>query len=289
MGVAIIFIMATHSLGRFALFGNIGVEWFLIVSAIGQYFSLSKDYNIWHYYKKRAKRILPAYFIVAVPFFLIRFPFSIHNFIINITGLNLVVWGLRVFWFVSLIVICYLITPLYYKIVNKYRYSILIPFILVAITFVVSFHIPKTQILVTRIPIYLLGLHLGKCVYEERVISGKTECLLCYIISFFSMLSVVLINYVGVGVEVQRLVYFFCGIPSLFLILSFFKLLPFTHAILSFIGKVSYEIYLLHESIVLTICLLLPLPKLICVLISYVFAVLFAYLLHSAIALFIKS
>ena len=160
----------------------------------------------------------------------------------------------------------------------------ILPFVLVAITFFLSFNLPKTQILVTRIPIYLLGLSLGKSVYEEKRLKSKTVCLGCYAVSFLSMLLVVLINYVGVGIEIQRLVYFFCGIPSLFLVLSIVKLFPFTHAPLSFIGNVSYEIYLLHESIVLAICLLLPFPKLICVLISYIFAVLFAYLLHTIVA-----
>ena len=69
MGVAIVFIMATHSIGRFALYGNIGVEWFLIVSAIGQFYSLSKDQHLGHYYKRRFTRILPTYLIVAIPFF----------------------------------------------------------------------------------------------------------------------------------------------------------------------------------------------------------------------------
>lgn len=76
MGVAIIFIMASHSLGRFALYGNIGVEWFLIVSAIGQFYSLSKDDNTERYYRKRLIRLLPAYLAVAIPFFLIKYHFS---------------------------------------------------------------------------------------------------------------------------------------------------------------------------------------------------------------------
>lgn len=284
MGVAIIFIMASHSLGRFALYGNIGVEWFLIVSAVGQYFSLKKNNNIRDYFEKRLWRLLPAYLLVAIPFFIIKYPFSIRDFIIRISGLNLIFFWERTFWFVSLIFICYIISPLYYKIVNKNKRSIIIPFVLVAITFALSFRMPRTQILVTRIPIFLLAMHLGRGVYEGKVIEGPMKCSFCYVASIVAMILVVLVNYVNVGVETERLTYFFCGIPSLFFILEIIKRLGFLNSPLSFIGSISYEIYLLHESIVLALCLMLPLPKVLSVFISYALAIALAYLLHLAIS-----
>ena len=289
MGVAIIFIMASHSLGRFALYGNIGVEWFLIVSAIGQFYSLSKDNNTGRYYGKRLIRLLPAYLVVAIPFFLIKYPFSVKDFIIRITGLNLYFFWERTFWFVSLILICYLISPLYFKLVKKFRYSFIVPFILVAITFILSFHMPRTQILITRIPIFLLGMNLGKWVYEGRIVEGRQSVFLCFAASVIAMIMVVLVNYVDVTVEIERLVYFFCGIPSLFLSLSIVKQISWIDGPLAFIGSVSYEIYLLHESIVLALCLMLPLPKVISVFISYALAISLAYLLHLAISKLVAS
>lgn len=289
MGVAIIFIMASHSLGRFALYGNIGVEWFLIVSAIGQFFSLSKDNDTGRYYRKRLVRLLPAYLIVAIPFFLIKYPFSLKDFIIRLTGLNLYFFWERTFWFVLLILICYLISPLYFRLINKIRYGYILPFILVAITFVLSFHMPRTQILVTRIPIFLLGMNIGKWVYEGIVIEGRQNVIICFVASVIAMFLVVLINYVDVSVEIERLVYFFCGIPSLFFILSIVKQMRWFEGPLAFIGKVSYEIYLLHESIILALCLMLPLPKVVNVFISYALAILFAYLLHLASSKLVAS
>jgi peptidoglycan/LPS O-acetylase OafA/YrhL len=133
-------------------------------------------------------------------------------------------------------------------------------------------------------------MNWGKMVYEQKHIDNKTGCMACYAFSLLALLAVILINYVGVGVEIQRLVYFFCGIPSLFFIMTLVKLFSFANGILSFIGSVSYEIYLLHESIVLALCLLLPLPKVISVLISYCLAIVSAYLLHSIVShLFLKQ
>ena len=288
MGVAILFIMASHTIGRFGLYGNIGVEWFLIASAIGQFFSLKKDDDTLSYFKRRLVRLLPAYLIVTIPFFLIRYPFSLGEYLIRLSGLNLIFLWERTFWFVSLIFICYLIAPFYYKVIVRYKTSFIIPFILTAIIFPLSFHLPRTEILVTRIPIFLLGMNLGKLVYEDRAIDGIKKCMPCYIAAVVAMAAVVLVNYIGVRVQYQRLTYFFCGIPSLFFILWIVRNIPFVQKPLAFLGSISYEIYLLHESIVFALCLKLPVPKLVSAILSYVIAVSLAYLLHRAVNAIVK-
>lgn len=68
MGISILLIMMFH-VGFFKC-GYIGVEFFLLISAIGLFFSLSKDQRLIPFYKKRLIRILPAYFIVAIPTFI---------------------------------------------------------------------------------------------------------------------------------------------------------------------------------------------------------------------------
>ena len=128
MGVAIIFIMASHTLGGYAAYGIIGVEWFLVLSAIGQFYSLKNNSNLLCYYKKRLVRILPAYLIVAIPYFLINTSSSVSEFLIRISSLNLALWGEKYFWFVSLILICYLLALLYFKVIDSRRSHIVIPF-----------------------------------------------------------------------------------------------------------------------------------------------------------------
>ena len=102
MGVAIIFIMASHTLGGFAAYGIIGVEWFLVLSSIGQFYSLKNNCDVKSYYKRRLFRILPAYLLVAIPFFLIKTSSSAIEFLIRISGFNLIIWGEKYFWFVHL-------------------------------------------------------------------------------------------------------------------------------------------------------------------------------------------
>ena len=285
MGVAIIFIMASHTLGGYAAYGIIGVEWFLVLSAIGQYYSLKKNDNKLTYYKRRLIRILPAYLIVAIPFFLIKYPSSFQDFLIRLTGLNLFIWGEKLFWFVTLIIICYLIAPLYFKIVNNVEHSVFIPFILSGIFFILSFHTPKSEILLTRIPIFLLGMNLAKYVYEGQVIEDRNKVRTIAAISIISVFLLLTIYIDGLGIEYVRVIYFLCGIPTLLFVLSVAKRLPFLKGALSFLGSISYELYLVHQHVALAICLMLPFPRFAVVLLSYALAVILAYLLHLAVNL----
>lgn len=51
--------------------GSVGVEFFVFLSGVGLYFSMSKDSNILHFFQKRIKRILPAYLMVAIPYWIV--------------------------------------------------------------------------------------------------------------------------------------------------------------------------------------------------------------------------
>lgn len=284
MGAAMAFIMASHTIGRFAPYGNIGVEWFLILSGVGLFFSLSKDYDFKRFYKKRFRRIVPTYLLVAIPFFLISFPFDLKQFLIRVTGLNLAFYWERYFWFIPMILLCYLMAPFYFKFISRYKYSVLFPFILAIVIFFVSFHTPRTQILITRFPIFFLGMHLGKAVYEDKTIFDWKPQWLSFLIPALAMFCVVAINYVPHLIEVERQVYFLCGIPSLFFILSIVKYLvkikPI-QSLLALMGEISLELFLVHPCIVLPLCLKIPLPKIIDVLISYIVAIIVAFALHT--------
>ena len=288
MGVAIIFIMASHTLGGYAAYGIIGVEWFLVLSAIGLYYSLQKNSDVLSFYKRRLIRILPAYLIVAVPYFLIAYPFVFKDFMIRLTGLNLPYWGEKAFWFVTLIIICYLIAPFYFRIVNRYKHSYVIPFVLALITFILAYHLPKTEILVTRIPVFLLGMNLAKGVYEDKVITDGKKVKACYALSVLAVLMLLTIYIDGFGIELVRLLYFFCAIPTLFFVLLVAKKTGFLSGVLAFIGTISYEIYLLHQKIVLAGCRMLPIPEALSIILSYIVAILLAYALHWVISKVIK-
>ncbi len=280
MGVAIIFIMASHTLGGFAAYGIIGVEWFLVLSSIGQFYSLKNNSDVKSYYKRRLFRILPAYLIVAIPFFIIKTSSSVSEFLIRISGFNLIIWGEKYFWFVSLIIICYLIAPLYFRIINTFKFSVILPFILAGITFILSFYLPKTEILITRIPVFLLGMSFAKYVYEGTLIENGNSINLILVSSVISVLLLLTIYIDRIGIELVRLIYFICAIPTLFFVLSVAKSVTPIQPPLAWIGAISYELYLVHQHIALALCAKLPFPRAINVIGSYALAFVLAYILH---------
>lgn len=283
MGIAVIMIMASHTLGGYAAYGIVGVEWFLLLSAIGQYYSLKKNSETYSFYKRKILRILPAYLIVAIPYFLFKYPSSFRGFVIRISGLNFPIWGEMAFWFVSLIVICYLITPFYYRIILKHRYTYWVPFALAFITFILSYHLPRTEILFTRIPCYLLGLNFAQAVYDGNAITDTKRIKVVLLISILAVLALLTIYVDFFSIGLIRLIYFYCSIPSLLFVLLIIKKITFMNGVLAFVGSISYEVYLLHPKIVLEFCLHLPIPKALSIILSYIIAVLLAYVLHLVI------
>ena len=153
MGVSIILIMLFHA--GILRSGFVGVEFFLMISAIGLYFSLSKNQDKSAFYKKRFARVLPAYFIVAIPYFLCIQEFDIINYLINLTGLCILRYE-PYFWFIGQILLCYLIAPFYFKLL-KHKYSMFYPFIVLVACFCLGLLLPSLEIMLNRFAVFLLG------------------------------------------------------------------------------------------------------------------------------------
>ena len=73
MGFAILWIMSFHfefiqifPVHFLTQFGYAGVEIFMVVSGLGLYYSLEKDNNVIHFYKRRFFRIIPIYYLLGI-------------------------------------------------------------------------------------------------------------------------------------------------------------------------------------------------------------------------------
>lgn len=104
--------------------GSVGVEFFVFLSGVGLYFSMSKDSNILHFFQKRIKRILPAYLMVAIPYWividLIIMQKGVKMFAFDFGFVTFFTQGTRTFWYVLFIVFAYLIYPFVYKILEQF-------------------------------------------------------------------------------------------------------------------------------------------------------------------------
>ncbi len=126
MAFAIFAILFTHagvSFGssaadRFCLMGQSGVDLFFFLSGFGLYFSSLKRQSFGHFYLKRFVRIYPAFLVILLIRLLAGHTFTWDLFFEEASTLGF--WmpyqKVRVFgWFVSAILLLYLIFPLYIR------------------------------------------------------------------------------------------------------------------------------------------------------------------------------
>ena len=278
MGISILLIMLFHA--HFLKCGYIGVEFFLLISAIGLFFSLSKDQRLIPFYKKRLIRILPVYLIVAIPCFIYLQGdnFDFGQLLYDLAGLY-ILDSHRYFWFVTLIIICYLLAPFYFKLM-KYKYSIFVPFIVLVVFYFLGIQYKPVEIMLNRFAVFFLGFHLAKWVYEKKQINIKYLGLFCLFIWILVFVSEEVHFYVGL----HRVLFFFLSIPAVMGLILVLKVTPpLIHKWLVFLGGITLEIYMIHERICLKV-LDMFFNHTIAGIISFPLAIIAAYLLHKFVS-----
>ncbi|MBO5999391.1 MAG: acyltransferase [Lachnospiraceae bacterium] len=202
MAAAILMIIIYHSglgtqemklfpLGALRRYGYGGVDIFMFASGIGCYASYTRDRNFGRFLKKRALRILPAYWIVLIVWMLVKVLlcgeklyvsqivgniFCVQNFTGNGNDFN---------WYISAIWLFYLLTPLFVLLADwtgnaamasgepdRTRRAVRkreVLLLLVSLLFTVSFWNSSTYIVtITRIPVFLLGMLVMKRFQESE-------------------------------------------------------------------------------------------------------------------------
>ncbi len=235
--------------------GSIGVEVFLLMSGITLYFSYHKNQNTKEFIIRRLKRILPALFIIFGPywFFLLgKGEINIMEVCLNFLNLNFWIFGRKQVWFISLILVLYVLYPFIYRFLFQneknsiFRLLILLEaavLLNLLLNYFVHGWYDGVGIGLTRIPIFLFGCWLGKYVYEDYRFSSYMwiVLLLQFMISLFLLKTAV---YNGLG---RRALYFALGIPLAFLFAYLGSInIKVWRRILSVFGGLSLELYLAH-------------------------------------------
>ena len=164
--------------------GNVGVDMFLFLSGIGLYFSFTKDSHVLSFWKKRLMRVLPSAFLIATFYFSLRYVNGRFSsgplyYVLRETFLYFFVKGERVFWFISLILLMYLVFPIFYKIIDKWKAWGMIGLVAVIVvgTFAVRAIAPgvysNVEIALCRIPVFVIGIWAGRFVMEKKEIDRR--------------------------------------------------------------------------------------------------------------------
>ena len=277
MGAAMMWIMWFHSAyaGKSEVFhfihniGFFGVDMFLMVSGLGLYFSMRKSKSMSAFYKKRAVRILPAYLIVTVCWYLFyKTQVSFGDKVLSILGINYFrgsIYGRPEYfdWFLPTLAVLYLLTPLYDKLFQKasvkWKFTLLACMVSPLLC-IIAYHLGR-QVLygsLVRIPIFLVGYYIGWFLYEKR--EEEKASWMVHVSLLF--VGVALAFYIQTYVKNPTI---FWGLncypallvaPSLSAILAFVckyieKYLKIVGKIILFpfyvCGRYSLEIYLFHQ------------------------------------------
>ena len=235
---------------------NVGVEVFLFVSAIGLYYSYEKNPRFKDYY---IKRIVNVYIIAVIISLIFRSvpnilagKFDVFNYIISTFSLKWLLGESTEYWYVSFIMILYLVFPLLYKLIKRIegkKYDKLILTCLIALymqllwcakdtTFVKTYEIG-----LTRVPIFVVGCYAGYLVKNKK--NTSWEIYVFALIGIIMKISFALKGYTNF--IYTRFSSFFFVFFVMLLAIYLFKIFPvFIMKFFSFMGNMSLELYLVH-------------------------------------------
>jgi len=175
--------------GFYQLIKSSGVDMFLLLSGLGLYFSWKRNQNYKDFYRKRFSRILIPYFFVGsvawIIWDLLLQKKGIMRCVKDLTFVSFFTEGQAWMWYIFMILVCYLIFPYVFRVVDSSEDSIteqmrILLMSVSSIVFVIILKLYNTalyeniSIALLRFPVFFVGCMLGKMVYEKRNVSYYT-------------------------------------------------------------------------------------------------------------------
>jgi peptidoglycan/LPS O-acetylase OafA/YrhL len=150
---------------NFTIWYTLGsVEMFMFLSGFGIYQSLRKNRDSFTFYKKRIRRLMPAYVPVMVCFCILRLltrDMHLGQAVGNLTAVGY--WlqvGNQFNWYVPAILVLYLLSPLFFDCIERLgKRSLWVLGVLAAV--IVAGWNSGLLMALTRFPTYFLGMYFG--------------------------------------------------------------------------------------------------------------------------------
>ena len=271
----------------FSIFGRWGVEIFLFLSGFGVYHSLVRNRDVKSFYKRRIIRIFPAALVAGWMTFLVT-----PDNLLAILGLNL--------WYIQTILIFYLFSPLFMRVMNTRNpllFILLICLACHAFVFacyeIISPHIPFiTHSSITwtlvRLPAYLMGMYVASLGLNDTTENKKTlKSLLTT-----GILSLIVAVFLRLGYDFSlytntcllRSIYLFLGLSMPLVCSTLYtikSILPSCfHIPATWMGVLSLEIYVIHELLYCFLTQELSIHPRITITLAILISFIFAYFFH---------
>lgn len=261
---AMILILACHIVQEYnnvyinmtAQFLNVGVSIFIIIS--GYLYGkkeIKEEYFRWII--KRAKRIIsPMYFFMV---FLLIVNLAIGNnirianwmvYIFNLQGFQIYVHGAEHLWYLTIIMICYLITP----ILNKYKTKISNKNLIIYISIGFLLQLMTSYFINTQLGIYLIYILLYIIAY---IVGDKGNIIISTKLMFISLVLAGISGILRIGIRVlfdNSILYnvIIVGYTQGLIAFCIFYIFIYMcrnlkeNKVINFFDSISFEIYLVH-------------------------------------------
>ncbi len=277
MGLAMIFVILFHvALPQSDAFyglrrvGNIGVDMFLFLSGVGLWFAWTKRPEWRHFFVRRYVRIYPVWLVVSLAYYVPRFSGSSAEAWLDLAGDVFLNWDFwrrdeLTFWYVPATMALYTVAPAYMNLIRRhpvYRWAPVVMIIwCVAVQWVCPIHdaVGHIEIFWSRVPIFFIGINLGQSVLEKRRLDGAGIwlVLLTFALGLSTSLYLEQERHAQFPLFIERMLYIPLTVTAILLLNCVLRRLPRPIlSLLSWIGGISLECYLLHVQFVL-----LKLPK----------------------------
>lgn len=270
MGVSMLWIVMYHAglpipiLSYLKDIGYLGVDVFIFLSAYSLYFSFSRNGDLKTFYRKRAVRILPAYYLVLVSVWLVEtYLFQKQTAplwqLASMLGFYVPFLNWDYFlWYIPGILFLYAIFPFLYKhlsFIQKYGLGLLGLFLLLNLGYfllVRSMYLKTIFFLLPpRVVVFVLGMIYAR--YERKVIAailpyrGYYICgMLMVMVGLIVLWQMEVSPVVMTGLMLETLP-FVLAMPGFYYLLIGCAHSSWLNCLFVFLGTYSLEIYLLHE------------------------------------------
>lgn len=317
MGVAMLCVFLFHSMGNWmppfiynvAKNGDVGVDVFLFLSAVGLTYSISKNPSIVAFYKRRVLRIMPTYWFVMTCVYLFvyvmtcahimpdnyyRIPRNVWEIVQAYTTLGYWVEnGIYYLWYIPAVLVLYLVFPFVYKVFVSCRWMYglaLVPGL------VITFWHPDIEwyhnCLLYRVGIFLWGgVFAIEYLQKDRNVIGKSV----YAIGVLAFLFYIVRMEMGMP-SFERIVeevIFFIALPCILVCMTEMFRIKCLESFASIVGKVSLEFYLIHEFVMRfmeTISnVIITMSPFVQKIATFVISLLLAYLTNHFVSILTKS
>lgn len=237
--------------------GNMGVDIFLFLSAIGLSRSMQTN-SVSTFYKHRFGRVVLPYLLLAIPYFLwlnfIRSTDGVWQFLLNLTTIDFwVTTGEHYhFWYVSFIFVLYLLFPLLYRWDQKSNHitTVIIIFMSVVLEYWMCLKglqpYKTSERALSRIPVFMIGILSASHILSGRKIQPwKVLAAFLFGICLFALISLK-----NMRLPLIFIRYLYCPIGVAIIIsYAYFRKVVKLNLVwkaLALIGSISFELYIVH-------------------------------------------